>query len=145
MIQDNVSLNLGTTPHALAQSLSSVFNTPIQTVVLPQIPLAAPFPRPSGSGEVVEDENAQAEVFRLRSRKSERAGRPHALPLGGGSFKSFCFVILESLEEAERILSEWSWESGGKGDKEVSMLVDDTSDKNAFELKAREGNLRALS
>lgn len=68
------------------------------------------------------DENSQAELF-LRSKKptrtSERLDRPWALPFGGGSFKGFCFVILENEDEASRILKEWQWDHKECGDDSV--------------------------
>ena len=72
------------------------------------------------------------------------------LPSGGGPFRGYAFVVVESKEDAERITKEWEWESSGaeheKEGQEDEMEQDEPS-KTADDpaLLARKSRFRALS
>ncbi|GJN94169.1 hypothetical protein Rhopal_007243-T1 [Rhodotorula paludigena] len=91
---------------------SALASTP-QRILLPPAfdrndPLALD-PAPDGAN--TDDQSSQAAAF--RAAQDEGKKRAKGLPKGGGAFKGFAFVVLPSKEEAERVLSEWSWEREG--------------------------------
>ncbi|GAA5869380.1 hypothetical protein JCM8547_008658 [Rhodosporidiobolus lusitaniae] len=174
---ENIPFN-ASSDHSLLSFLSSALSSPIQQLILP--PLYDRDNPPSLSDE--EDDGgedaqpSQAELF-AQSREAETNGdgeekrvkRPK-MPKGGGPFKGFVFAVVESKEEAERVLGEWKWEreEGGENSEverekeETTQAEDEATDgedagekkedakgkgkrKASPEERARVSGMRALS
>ncbi|KAK4699881.1 hypothetical protein P7C70_g6373, partial [Phenoliferia sp. Uapishka_3] len=129
LFQENIPPNpLGAhTTATLPPFLSSLLQTSIHRVILP--PLFDPLSLPVNS-QAETDPAGQSEAFAQSLKDRGNAGsktKRTPLPVGGGPYKGFAFVVVGSKEDADRILDEWSWEISEKesrsGESEVERLV----------------------
>lgn len=81
----------------------------------------------------------------------KKRGKTLNLPVGGGPFKGFAFIVVGRKEDAETILKKWKWEKGtedvkgGKGKEVEDMNVDESEVESDYEKLARESGMRAIS
>jgi hypothetical protein len=69
------------------------------------------------------------------------------LPSGGGPFKGFAFVVVETKEDAERVLRTWEWDRKevGDGKEEEDIKMEEKEGRVEYETLAKESGFRALS
>lgn len=142
------------TSHTLQDHLSNLLSTTVQKVILP--PLSDPSQSNSSHStahNTSSTSKTQDEAFSSGKRKPKALD----LPLGGGNFKGFAFVVVAKKEDAEAALKRWAWNredrvkinserkgkevADGKGDSkmEISKIESD------YEKLAIESGLRILS
>ncbi|SCZ97949.1 BZ3500_MvSof-1268-A1-R1_Chr3-3g06477 [Microbotryum saponariae] len=107
----------------LVELLAQLLRTTIQRIILP--PGYDPSNPPSSDAlhTPSSDRPTQSELFdQSRSVAKDKdhekgKGKGLRLPKSGGTFKGFVFVIVEDVEDAQRVLSEWDWDWDAQGDK----------------------------
>lgn len=140
-------------PSSLSTFLSTLLSSQLQRLVLP--PLYDPGNPPTEHQHPRASANDQSEVFakaQADASGKESVRRGLGLPTGGGPFRGFAFVVLETKEDAERVLKTWAWEktaSGSAGDEEEDKMDEDGEEGKPASVDpttlARGSGFRALS
>lgn len=102
--------------------LSTLLATQVQRVILPPLYNRDRYEQEEEEGDGYSYDNHddnddrptnQSEAFaKAQAGQSDKPRRRQGLklPSGGGPFRGFAFVIVQSRADAERILAEWKWE-----------------------------------
>ncbi|ORY83002.1 hypothetical protein BCR35DRAFT_80467 [Leucosporidium creatinivorum] len=144
-------------PSSLSTFLSTLLSSQLQRLVLP--PLYDPSNPPSEPNHPRASANDQSEVFakaQAEASGKESVRRGLGLPTGGGPFRGFAFVVLETKEDAERALETWAWEktdlereAEAKGDAGEDRMDEDGEEGKPTSADpttlARRSGFRALS
>lgn len=139
--------NIPTIPssHSLSTFLSALLGSQLQRLILP--PLFDPSNPPDVTPSTASEPSSQSTAF--AAMKAETSGKEvrrkgRALPSGGGPCRGYAFVVLESREDAERVLREWRWEKGSELEKDEEKMDEDKPADDPASL-ARRSSFRSLS
>ncbi|KAK4048689.1 hypothetical protein OIV83_004659 [Microbotryomycetes sp. JL201] len=138
---------------SLASFISAMLSTVVQRIIIP--PLYDPQRKDKDSETY--DDGSQSEAFaRAQAAKTAKPLRTAALklPAGGGPFRGYAFVVVQSQEDANRILNTWKWERAPVESSGDARTAEDGNDEDVsmmeegpvkLESLARMYGLRALS
>jgi hypothetical protein len=98
-------------PSSLSTFLSTLLSSQLQRLVLPPLyDPANPSPDHSQSRASANDQSEAFAKAQAEANGKESVRRGLGLPTGGGPFRGFAFVVLETRKDAERALETWAWE-----------------------------------
>lgn len=133
---------------SLSTFLATLLGTQVQRIVLP--PLFDPSNPPAELSNPYSENDQSAAFAQSQAAASgkEQRRRGRALPSGGGPFRGYAFVVVQSREDAERILKEWTWEeASNKAENGPEKMDEDDSPGKDVDTAtlARKSGFRSLS